>query len=1072
MGKKMAPQQRHHEVVENLIHAALSLDLDRRAAFMNDSCQSDTDPLNEVQSAISTYARPVSCQDTPAYKRAAPSLGRREQSPLEGQSLGHYQVLNLIGRGGMGEVYRAQDVKLGREVAIKVLPETFARDQLKLRRFEQEARLLANLEHPNICTLHDIGSQEGIDYLVMEYIKGEALSARLARGRLSVEQSLKYAIQIADALDKAHRRGITHRDIKPGNVVITEDDQVKLLDFGLAKLTDNTAFALDPEDSTKEAFPAGAKEWAAIGVETGSGIAMGTINYMSPEQARALDVDGRSDVFSLGVTVYEMITGRLPFEGDKNGDVLEAILEGEPPPLSVLAPDTTAELQRIVSRALSKDREQRYQTSEELLTDLRSVKEEMDLAAALARNRGGASELTDPQPSRFLSRRLRPAALLTVVLIGGVWWSFRGFGNQSRNQPNTPRLSSLKSEPPFSWKSERGEGPFNAKFSHDGQSIAYSTSSRQWEGWDMKEAPKRWAPKARIWVKKQAHSGTDPISITDDETGNWSPIWSPDDQQIAFVSTREKRTGIWFVSAFGGAPTLLKTLEEALPEPVHWSKDGSTIYYQSPFNLYALDLASRATSAVTNFQETKATARRFSISFDETYIAYTDTKEGQIDVWVAPLKGGDAVRVTNDPEEDKSPIWHPDGRVFYVSNRAAGFEVCVAYLDGSPPLQLTNAGSSGRISDISADGTRMLQVSSRNDAEIYGVRVDTGREFAVPHEIGLNVWPDASPDGRMIAFQCTSSAGQLMSSSIIAQPILVGGQWLQLASNGLNSKWSPDGSKLAFLRFSEGEFNIFVVDAGGGRETQLTTGGIYIRGYSLLPFNRLVRDYCWSPDGSKIVYSSKKSGAANIWTGAVDGSEDVKISSNVDPKPNFYGPLYSADGQRIAYVSETTAPPEHRKRVWSLQIAEHGESRVILRAESFIRLVGWAHSASDLIIAVDKDVSGSPGYPMNVAVLQMPAGGSGNSRQIAFLESAYISTVELSPDKRTISFVSDRGGVDNIWAVAIQGKYVRRVTANADPKLYLADPVWSPDARKIYYSKQTRWNVISTNVISTPENLD
>ncbi|HSE38326.1 MAG TPA: protein kinase [Blastocatellia bacterium] len=1030
----MAQQQRQ-EMVENLIHAALALDPARRAAFLNDSCQSDTELLNEVQSAILgyVYGRPSSFLASPAHKRAALSLVPREHSPLEGQSLGHYQVLNLIGRGGMGEVYRAQDVKLSREVAIKVLPEAYARDHLKLKRFEQEARVLANLEHPNICTLHDIGSQEGVDYLVMEYIRGETLSERLVRARLSVEDSLRYAIQVADALDKAHRRGITHRDIKPGNIVITEGDQVKLLDFGLAKLTEETAFALDAEGSINEASTAGIKEWAAIRVDTGSGIAMGTVNYMSPEQARALDVDGRSDIFSLGVTIYQMITGRLPFEGDSNGDVLVAILEAEPTPLSALAPETPAELQRIISRTLCKDREQRYQTSGELLTDLRSVKEAMDLAAALGRRSDGATALLVPQPTPRPSRRVR-TALLTAVLIGGVLWS--------DNQVDSGRLSSLKSEQLYRWQSERGEGPLSAKFSHDGSAIAYSSISGR---------------RTRIWVK-QALSGTDPMAITVDETNNWSPIWSPDDREIAFISTRENETGIWSVPAFGGAATLLKTVEERLPEPVHWSKDGNTIYYQTPSNLYALDLASKATSQVTNFQATKSGPRRFSISSDEMHIAYTDTTDGQSDVWIAQLRGGDAVRVTNDPEEDQSPIWHPDGRVFYSSKRAGVLETCIAYLDGRPPLQLT-AGSGGqRVSDISADGTQILEVSTRNDVEIYGVEVDTGREFEVAHEVGLNAWPEVSPDGGMIAFQSTSPGGPMMSSSIIVRSMFGASQ--KVAYDGFNLKWSPDGSQLAFLRFSEGEGNIFVVNAGGGSETQLTTGGIYVHGFSLVPFNRLVSDYSWSPDGTRIVYSSRKSGAINIWTVCIDGSEDVQVSSNVNTTHNLYGPLYSRDGRRIAYVSETRPTPENRKRVWSLHLAEQGESRIILRADSFIRLVGWSHSKGGLIIAVDKDGRGAVGSPMNVAVLQVTA--DGKSRQITSLESAYVSTAQLSPDERTISFVSDRGGVDNIWAVPIQGRNARRITANAEPRLYLADPIWSPDARKIYYSKQRGWNFIST----------
>src|ERR1700686_863967 len=282
---------------------------------------------------------------------------------LPGRRLGPYEILSAIGAGGMGEVYRARDARLDRIVAIKVLP-THLADRSELReRFEREARTIASLNHPHICTLHDIGQQDGIDYLVMEYLEGETLAQRLVKGSLPLEQVLQYAIEVADALDKAHRKGVTHRDLKPGNIMLTKTG-TKLLDFGLAKLKQEVAPAIpDSQLPTMK---------SAI---TGEGTILGTLQYMAPEQVEAKEVDARTDIFAFGAVVYEMATGKKAFEGKTSASVMAKILEAEPPPISSLQPMTPQALDRVVKKCLAKEPERRWQNASDLCDELKWIAE-------------------------------------------------------------------------------------------------------------------------------------------------------------------------------------------------------------------------------------------------------------------------------------------------------------------------------------------------------------------------------------------------------------------------------------------------------------------------------------------------------------------------------------------------------------------------------------------------------------------------------------------------------------------------------------------------------------------------
>src|ERR1700694_5033279 len=317
---------------------------------------------------------------------------------LPGRRLGPYEILSSIGAGGMGEVYRARDTRLDRIVAIKVLP-THLADRSELReRFEREARTIASLNHPHICTLFDIGQQDRIDYLVMEYLEGETLAQRLMKGPLPLEQALQYAIEIADALDKAHRKGVTHRDLKPGNIMLTKSG-TKLLDFGLAKLKQEVA----PANVPLSELP------TAIDPLTAHGTIVGTLQYMAPEQLEGKEVDARTDIFAFGAVAYEMATGKKCFEGKSQASLIAAILEREPPPMTSLQPMTPPALDRVVKKCLAKDPDDRWHAAKDLYEGLKWIAQ------------GGtpvASAQSGPRPVSRLSVTLPPGQQLAGLVNG------------------------------------------------------------------------------------------------------------------------------------------------------------------------------------------------------------------------------------------------------------------------------------------------------------------------------------------------------------------------------------------------------------------------------------------------------------------------------------------------------------------------------------------------------------------------------------------------------------------------------------------------------------------------------
>src|SRR5262245_34213660 len=361
LARNLMKTERWNKVID-LFQSALERAPEERAAFLDEACHGDEDLRREVESLLSSHERAENFIEVPAFD-VAPELATSDSAgALVGKLIGHYRIESLIGVGGMGEVYLARDERLGRKAALKLLPDSLTTDKAQLSRFKNEARTASALNHPNILTVYEIGAEGNVQFIATEFIEGVTLRAALASGRMSVRRALEIAVQVASALAAAHDAGVVHRDIKPENIMLRPDGYAKVLDFGIAKLTEKRPASDDH----------GVQTTALL--QTRPGLVLGTAHYMSPEQARGQKVDGRSDIWSLGVVLYEMAAGSPPFRGETPSDCIAAILTAEPAALSSISPDIPTKLESILQKALRKNTDERYQTIKEMLAELRNLK--------------------------------------------------------------------------------------------------------------------------------------------------------------------------------------------------------------------------------------------------------------------------------------------------------------------------------------------------------------------------------------------------------------------------------------------------------------------------------------------------------------------------------------------------------------------------------------------------------------------------------------------------------------------------------------------------------------------------
>ena len=986
----MTPE--HWQQVKQIFNSALEYEPTARAEYLSRACAGNDSLRNDVEALIAEHEKDGSFIDRPAYQAAAKSLS--EETLSTGRGIGHYQILGTLGKGGMGVVYLATDTKLGRKVALKFLPAFFTSQKDRLRRFEQEARAASALNHPNILTVHEIGEADGLRFIATEFVEGETLRQRIVRGPEDLTSSLNVAEQIASALAAAHAEGIVHRDIKPDNVMLRRDGYVKVLDFGLAKLTQQ--LESKPEDVTRQM------------IQTSAGVVMGTAQYMSPEQARGLEVDARSDIWSLGVVLYETVSGHAPFNGPTTSDVIVAVLDREPDWTQWPKGQIAAELEWIVRKALRKEKEQRYQTAKELQDDLKNLRQRSEHASVSEQDPSRLKSLDSPaavstgetepkntvtattrtdSPARPLTQTIgrHPRVVVVLLLLVMVGSAFAVYWFAVRNRPaldaqtgsgNAEAVTILNTTQITS-----GLGlDLHPSLSPDGNSIAYS--SDRGSGYE-------------IFVRPLMAGGRE-LQLTSDGFQNFEPAWSPDAKRIAFHS--KKRGGVWVVPALGG---VAKQVTEFGSSPA-WSPDGSSLVIQSTG--IGDDLFAMASGALL-----------------------TTT------LWQVSASGGTPKQITkmgNPPGGHGSPSWSPDGnRIAFTSYDPAGSGIWTVTPDGS---DLKKAGR-GIDAIYAPDGQHIYFVSFGSNNLNFGLskmRIsETGEPVGVPIEV-RSTGPSrikrltVSADGKKLAYTPLSTISNLWSVPMrdnqgAGPPVAL----IQDSSyRNSNPIYSPDGKRIAYhVSRVGGRADIWLIDPDGKNPTQLTTNPASDQRPG------------WFPDSEQVAFQSNREGkelilAINVKTGVE--------KTLFEPAQDLSFARLSPDGKQIVFNSKQSGTTN----LWVFSI-ETGAVRQLTFDKEAAGFGTWSPDGKILAFQIKR------GDDTHLAI--MPSSGGDVEQLTAAPGQSF--THSWSPDGDKIAFAGFRNDVWNVWWLSRTSKLTKQVTNYTKLNAFVRYPTWSPLGDRIVY---------------------
>jgi eukaryotic-like serine/threonine-protein kinase len=934
--------------IKQLYNSALEIDQDRREAFLQKACTGDESLRKEIERLLAQQAEAEDLLGTPALEVAARALAQDEEDKLQpdyvGRSLLHYRITEKIGEGGMGLVYKARDTHLDRTVAIKVLPEEAVADPERKRRFIQEAKAASALNHPNIIDIHDINTDAGVDFIVMEHVAGKTLDQRIGRKGLRIGEALKYAVQISDALAAAHAAGIVHRDLKPSNIMVTETGLVKVLDFGLAKLTQPAQGEASGTVSSVESL-------------TGEGRIMGTVAYMSPEQAEGKAVDVRSDIFSFGSLLCEMLTGKQAFQGDSTLSTLSAIIEKDPPPLSADIPPL---LERIVTRCLRKDPARRFQAMADLKVELEELKEAAE---------SGRLQVIHAVVKRVSPVRLAVVAFVVIALIGAGWY-WRG--RQRSTEPEAVLTPvPLTSYPGLEWF---------PSLSPDGTQVAF-----EW----CPEGPGR---NCDIYIKQ---IGVEPPSrVTSNPAEDCCPAWSPDGNFIAFLrELSPTRAALLIMPQRGGQELGLGETDLTHSDGPYlaWTPDSKWIVFpdQTGPGLYILSVQTGEKRRLTERADNHP-----AFSPDGRTLAFT---HGGTDIYLLRLAGGYVPqgapeRIASVGDTWVGLTWTPDGReIVFTQGTWMSSELWrMAASASATPRKLPFASENCCYPSVSRHGNRLAYAVRRYDSNIWRVDLAPGLNSGAPVKLisstRQDTCPAYSPDGSKIAFFSDRSGEYELwvCNSDGSNPV-------QLTSCGgvdNGPRWSPDGRSIVFTIYDGRYQSLYVISANGGIPRRVTS-------------DPAVEDKwpSWSQDSQTIYFDSWRDGANQIWKVPSAGGRAVQITPGGVRRS---GPQESPDGKFVYYMKYNAAHGAYDS-VWRMPVGGGEEIRVIdsVHPDGFYRV-----REAGIYFFTPVDERGRS----DICLYEF---ATGKTKRILAIEGRSSYYIEASADARSILYSNyDQAGSD------------------------------------------------------------
>ena len=766
-----------------------------------------------------------------------------------GTRLGAYEILGPLGAGGMGEVYKARDTRLERLVAIKILPAHMAVQSDARERFEREARAVAALNHPHVCTLFDVGTQDGIHFLVMEHLEGETLADRLAKGPLPLDQALRYAIEIADALDKAHRQGVVHRDLKPGNIMLTKAGS-KLLDFGLARLK---------QAGPAAQFSSASNAPTAMAALTTQGAIIGTLQYMAPEQLEGKEADARTDLFAFGSLLYEMVSGRKAFDGKSQVSLMGAILERDPVPVRTLQPGMPEALDRVIRRCLAKDPDSRWQTAGDLGAELQWVLESPAPVQALQ---------PAAAPPRTPKLWIAAAALFFVIAatLGALLL---------RPAPEKPADVVRFTVPlPEGMAMDSGVGTTSAfggsAISPDGRRIVFT--AREGTG------------SVLLWIRALDGLTSQSISGTD---GAGLPFWSPDSRSVAFFAQGKLKK----IDVAGGPPQTLCDAPNG--RGGSWGPDGTILFSpEAMAPIHRVSTAGGASVPATTLSPQSPTHRFPAFLSDGVHFLYGAQNGTDVETFLASLKSSDVQSLV---KADSAVLFSSAGYLLFVRQGALfaqPFDEKKLQFTGDavPVAEQVLSGAGAVAASVSANGTLTYRTGQGVLADLQLAWLDrTGRPVETFGTLGPYRGVEVSRDGRKIAVHRHEGAGGDIWTVETGSPM--SRFTFDPAADSSNPIWSPDGTHLAYASLRNGKWNVYQKPANGAGAEEL-----------LLQLDVNGAPMSWSPDGKFLVYyiQSPKTNS-DLWALPLEG--DRKPFSIVEGPGQQFLPDISPDGKFIVYNS-------------------------------------------------------------------------------------------------------------------------------------------------------------------------